>query len=194
MPNKLHMIEPVEIFRTRHHQFASRVPKSKLERGQKDLCKECMLGKHNPRFHHAFPESVNRRSNTGWESSNSTTKYWYEIFTELLVKSGLPTGLARVYVEAEYNFGLWIGRRQKPDQENFRYTNSKALADTIVRGGWITDDSWSDEIQDFQFEFGGLRFRFDDEPISMRLTIFPYVSLAREDGVGVSVGQVVTFG
>jgi hypothetical protein len=67
-----------------------------------------------------------------------------------------------VYVEGIYIFGDKFGRRQKPDQENYRYPCSKALADTMVRGGWITDDSWSDEIGDFQFEFGGLQFEFVD--------------------------------
>jgi hypothetical protein len=183
MPNKLHMLEPVTIKRERDHQFKSRIPKKDLTKGQHDLCLHCMDGKHNPRNHHAFPESVNRRSNTSWASGNTTTHYWYDIFNDLLVKSDLPTGLARVYVEGIYTFGDKFGRRQKPDQENYRYPCSKALADTMVRGGWITDDSWSDEIGDFQFEFGGLQFEFIDGLYRMELRIFPTLALGEPDGV-----------
>jgi hypothetical protein len=180
MTNNLHMLEPTTIVRERDHQFKSRTPKKDLEKGQHDLCLHCGDGKHNPRNHHAFPESVNRRSNTSWASGNTATKNWYDIFGDMLVKSDLPTGLTRVYVEGVYTFGDRFGRRQKPDQENFRYPCSKALADTMVRGGWLADDSWSDKIDDFQFEFGGLQFRFVDGLYRMELRLFPTISVERE--------------
>jgi hypothetical protein len=191
MANELHMIEPIVISRERDHQFESRIPKKDLKKGQFDLCKHCMGGKHNPTMHHAFPESVNRRSNTSWASGNSTTKYWYDIFTAMLTKADVPTGLARVYVEGLYTFCYRFGRRQRPDQENFRYPCSKALADTMVRGGWLADDSWSDEIDDFRFEFGGLRFQFVPGLWRMELTIFPTVALG--DRPLVAVPEVVVF-
>lgn len=177
MSNRLHMLEPLKIVRERDHQFKSRIPKKDLTKGQQDLCLHCGGGKHNPKLHHAFPESVNRRSNTSWTGGNTATSYWYEIFGDLLLKAMVPTGLARVYVEGLYTFGDRFGKRQKPDQENYRYPCSKALADTMVRGGWLSDDSWSDEIDDFQFEFGGLRFQFVPGLWRMELDVYPTVSV-----------------
>lgn len=182
------MLEPIRLVRERDHAFKSRTPKKDLKKGQLDLCLHCMGGKHNPKFHHAFPESVNRRSNTEWGTSNTTTSYWNEIFVAMLLKAQVPTGLARVYVEGHYTFGDKFGRRQKPDQENYRYPCSKVLADTMVRGGWIPDDSWSDELDDFQFEFGGLRFDFVPGLWQMELLIYPTISVEQPES---DLGDVI---
>lgn len=184
MSNKTHMLEPVTIVRERDHQFKSRVPKKDLTKGQQDLCLHCHDGKHNPRNHHAFPESTNHWGSGGnrmaYQAENS---YWQAIYQDLLIKSGLPTGITRVYVEGVFTFGDSFGRRQKPDQENFRYPCSKFLADTMVKGGWIADDSWSSKIDDFQFEFGGLQFRFVDGLYRMELRIFPTLVVAEQDRI-----------
>jgi len=167
----LHQIEPVVIERVRDHGFKRRRPKARLEKGQHDLC-TCGYGKHNP-IHHAFPESTNY-----WGSGATHGVYqrnkadWEKIFRELLITSSLPTGLTRVYVEARYTFGEIV----RPDQDNLRYPCSKFLGD-VLKEGWIPDDSWSHEIHDWQFEFGGLTLDFVPGLWKMELTIFPTMSL-----------------
>jgi hypothetical protein len=134
-----------------------------------------MGGKHNPTLHHAFPESTRHWGSGGNRGAYQTeNNYWQEIFKNLLLKSGLETNLVRVYVEAQYTFG----KRTKIDQDNFRYPCSKFLADTLAKGGWITDDSWSEELGDWQFEFGGLRYRYEKDIWKMELEIFGTLDLS----------------
>jgi hypothetical protein len=174
MPNNLHMLEPIVLVRERHHAFKSRVPKKDLQKGQHDLCLHCMGGKHNPTLHHAFPESTRHWGSGGNRGAYQTeNNYWQVIFEKMLVKSSLPTGLARVYVEARYT----IGKRMRIDQDNLRYPCSKFLGDTLSKGGWIPDDSHSDEIDDWQFEFGGLSLCYEKDVWKMELTIFPTLSV-----------------
>lgn len=178
------MLEPIRLVRERHHEFKSRIPKKDLEKGQQDLCMHCMGGKHNPTYHHAFPESTRHWGSGGNRGAYQTENdYWQTINTKMLIAARVPTGLTRVYVEAVYTFG----KKTKIDQDNFRYPCSKFLGDTMTRGGWIPDDSWSDEIDDWQFEFGGLRYRYEKNVWRMELFIFPTLSL---DGVDDRGGDV----
>jgi hypothetical protein len=168
------MLEPVILRRERNHGFKSRTPRRDLVKGQQDLCLHCMGGKHNPTLHHAFPESTRHWGSGGNRAAyQSENTYWQKIFEAMLVKSKLPTGLARVYVEALYTFG----KKQKADQDNLRYPCSKFLGDTLTSGGWIPDDSWSDEIGDWQFEFGGLRIQYEKDVWMMELSLFPTLRL-----------------
>lgn len=159
----------VTITRARDHGFVSRTPKKDLKKGQLDLCKHCMGGKHNP-IHHAFPESSN-----AWGSGNRNAymglkKQWYAEMSPMLVKSGLETNLVRVAVEGEYTFGKL---RSVGDLDNLRGPCSKFLADTMVTDGYIKDDGRDMEGGFWLFSFGDIDVKFEKDVWEMRLFIFP---------------------
>lgn len=113
--------------------------------------------------HLGAPESFNAMAGRNPEIYREAVKRWAEALAPLLADSGLPTGLHRVVVEGEVSFGDNVER----DQGNHRVIVEKALGDALVRGGYLSNDTWS------RYEFGGLQ-RVDESGVSRtRLILFP---------------------
>lgn len=95
------------------------------------------------------PPSLNRLGTRGshWEVGKAKRR-WQEILEGLLLGSGLPRGLTSVEASALLRFPV-VRRR---DSGNFSWLIEKALGDSLVRGGWLADDT-ADEFRFFGVEF-----------------------------------------
>lgn len=91
--------------------------------------------------HPAIPGSVNRGAGGNrrhWSKGNAEKQEWDGTFGFLFMKAKLPRKLRFVSVNVELQFYDPGTRR---DSENFRGPISKPLADALVKGGWIPDDT-----------------------------------------------------
>lgn len=113
--------------------------------------------------HLGAPESFNAMAGRDPNVYRDAVKRWAEKLAPLLADSGLPTGLGRVVVEGEVSFGDNAER----DQGNYRVIVEKALGDALVRGGYLSSDTWS------RYEFGGLQRRDEPGVSRTRLLLFP---------------------
>jgi hypothetical protein len=87
------------------------------------------------------PGTVNHgRSSRGqhWSKDRAHKAEWEGIFMVLFMHGALPKNLAHVKVWFKLEF-FDPGRRRDP--ENFRHPLMKPFADTLVRGGYLADDT-----------------------------------------------------
>lgn len=98
------------------------------------------------------PKSLNAGgtgSRRHWSVGHKEKKRWEGIWAMLLMVERAPRGMSMVRVEAV----IEVADNRKRDSENFRSAISKPLADALVSGGWLADDT--DEF----FRFDGVRIR-----------------------------------
>jgi hypothetical protein len=72
-----------------------------------------------------------------WAVGYREKKRWQEIYTGLLLEQRVPKGMSHCRVHVALSFK--DGRRR--DVENYRPAVSKPLADALVAGGWLADDT-----------------------------------------------------
>lgn len=118
------------------------------------------------RDHFGQPPSMNIFGSGNPVVFQSTKKAWSEVLTELLLESGLPTGLGYISVEGEVTFPHRASANG-PDQGNFRAPLEKILGDVLEDGSWIPNDNWE------CYEFGGLAYRYERGVSRTRLLLFP---------------------
>lgn len=93
------------------------------------------------------PKSLNAGgvgSRVHWSKGHGEKRRWENIYGMLLLGCKVPRGMAFCKVKATLEFTT-VRRR---DSENYRAAISKPFADTLVKGGWLPDDT--DEF--FQLE------------------------------------------
>lgn len=148
--------QAVELRHVRDHAYEG-------AKGRGKRCPRCGHGKSNM-VHIGYPASLNISGSAGVAMAyQSAKKSWEAVWADLLAKSGLPKGLARVDAEGQICFP----DRRKRDQGNFRYMLEKSLGDVLTCEGYLPDDSW-----DF-YEFGNLRRAYDRGQAWTVVTIFP---------------------
>lgn len=166
--------QPVLVVRTLDHNFTRG---QKAVRGGKTqfVCAICGYVKGNV-IHHAFPRSFNTFGSGSRKAYQGAKDAWAGVFDPMLESSDLERGMGGVRVEGICTFGERTHRRgHVPDQENYRYPLSKFLADRLVAGGYIEDDSW------FCFQFGDLAYRYEQGLWRLDLAFFPSIEqLARD--------------
>lgn len=98
------------------------------------------------------PKSLNA-GGTGsrhhWSVGYKEKRRWEGVWGMLLMERRAPRGMAKVYVSAV----IEVEDNKSRDVENFRSAITKPLADAMVKGGWLADDT--DEF----FDFGQLKIR-----------------------------------
>lgn len=107
------------------------------------------------------PPSLNRFGSVGGGTYFVYTrlkKEWQQTLGIALMAAGVPRGLAKVSASATMRFSV----RRKRDEGNFRFLLEKALGDTLVKGGWLEDDTGA------AFTFGAVTF---DPEVGTPLTI-----------------------
>ena len=137
------------------------------------VCEVCGYVRNNG-VHHAFPRSFNVFGSGNRRAYQAAKETWMGVFTEMLEASELPRGLASVRVEGTSTFASRAGNSkdgEEPDQENYRYPLSKFLADALVEGGWISNDSWR------RYSFGELEYRLVPGVWQLDLVLFPSLEL-----------------
>jgi hypothetical protein len=101
------------------------------------------------------PNSVNRGGggvrSTHWGTAHWEKKRWQKIFMDEFMVKGIPRRMHACNVEVLLRFR---GKYHR-DLENFRHPVAKPLADALVAGGWLEDDT-SDyfTIVNFKMEEG----------------------------------------
>jgi len=96
------------------------------------------------------PKSINHGGGGArrhWGMGYREKRHWEGIWGMLLIERKVPRGMMKAYVEV----ALEYADNRRRDAENYRQPISKPLADALVGGGWIADDT-----QDF-FEMGYLK-------------------------------------
>jgi hypothetical protein len=86
------------------------------------------------------PKSLNAGgtgSRRHWAVGYREKKRWEDIWTGLLLEAKVPKGMRKVAVKA----ALYFPTLHKRDAENYRSGLTKPLADAMVAGGWIPDDT-----------------------------------------------------
>lgn len=73
-----------------------------------------------------------------WTTQQRAKVEWEGTFAYSFMKAKLPRHLRFVSVTVELQF-IDPGRRR--DSENYRHPISKPLADALVKGGWLEDDT-----------------------------------------------------
>lgn len=98
------------------------------------------------------PKSLNAGgtgSRRHWSVGHREKRRWEGIWGMLLLERRVPRHAAKVYASAV----IEVEDNRRRDVENFRSAITKPLADALVKGGWLADDT--DEF----FEFGVLKVR-----------------------------------
>lgn len=98
------------------------------------------------------PKSLNdggTGSRRHWSAGYKEKRQWQGIWGMLLIARKAPRGMTRAYVEVVLEFA----DNRRRDVENYRPSVSKPLADALVSGGWLADDT--DEF----FELGNVKLR-----------------------------------
>lgn len=85
------------------------------------------------------PPSVNIGARRGrhWSVDRKMKSDWEGRWGFLLIQAKVPRGMTFASIEALIEFT--DARRR--DSENYRYPFSKPLADALVGGGWLADDT-----------------------------------------------------
>lgn len=99
-----------------------------------------------------IPSSLNAGgagSRRHWSVGYREKRRWEGVWALLLMEQGAPRGMSFVRVDAL----IEVEDKRRRDSENFRPAISKPLADALVKGGWLADDT--DEF----FIFAALRLR-----------------------------------
>lgn len=86
------------------------------------------------------PKSLNN-SGTGsrrhWSVGAREKREWEGIWGFLLMGAKVPRGMTKAHVDVLLEFE----DNRKRDPENFRPAIAKPLADILVKGGWLADDT-----------------------------------------------------
>ncbi len=96
--------------------------------------------------HDEAPKSLNRGgagSRRHWGGAHREKRQWEGVYAMLLLAAKVPRGMAKARVDATLEF---VDNRRR-DVENYRPAIAKPLADALVKGGWLADDT--DEFFDF---------------------------------------------
>jgi hypothetical protein len=86
------------------------------------------------------PKSLNdggAGSRRHWAAAHREKVKWEGIYGMLLLALGMPRGAVFIKVDAHLQFR----EARKRDAENYRSPISKPLADILVKGGWLADDT-----------------------------------------------------
>jgi Holliday junction resolvase RusA-like endonuclease len=86
------------------------------------------------------PKSLNEGgvgSRRHWSAGHAEKKKWENIYGMLLLGSKAPRGMAYCKVKATLQFR----DHRRRDVDNYRPAISKPLADVLVKGGWLPDDT-----------------------------------------------------
>lgn len=86
------------------------------------------------------PGSINdNRSKRGghWSQDRQAKQEWEGVFLTGFMKERLPRRLDHVKVWATFQFD----RRQRRDPENYRHPFAKPFADSLVKAGYLDDDT-----------------------------------------------------
>lgn len=88
--------------------------------------------------HPVTPPSFNKVGHSGcrWAWTREKKK-WQEDFETLLMAASVPRGLSKVEVSAVLSFPT----KRRRDEGNYRTLLEKCLADALVNGGWLPDDT-----------------------------------------------------
>lgn len=88
--------------------------------------------------HFDTPPSFNAVGSRGGQMAfHRKKKEWQTIFETLLMSTGFP----RDWEEINAVVRLTFPEKRRRDEGNFRSLIEKALADALVNGGWIEDDT-----------------------------------------------------
>lgn len=101
------------------------------------------------------PKSLNAGgagSRRHWSVAHQEKRRWEGLYVMLLLAEGVPTGMGHCSLEATIR---WKTRARR-DSTNYIAPIVKPLADALVKGGWLPDDT--DEF----FRFSGLTFEYPD--------------------------------
>lgn len=100
------------------------------------------------------PKSLNAGgtgSRAHWSKGYQEKKKWEGLFGMLLLHRKIPRGMTHVTADVLLEFK----HRNRRDAENYRSSVSKPLADCLVAGGWLPDDTAEFfEIGAFKIESG----------------------------------------
>lgn len=86
------------------------------------------------------PQSINHGgagSRRHWSVAAREKKRWEQIYTHLLLLEGFPRGMD----SCEVSVNLRFRDKRRRDPENYRPAVVKPLADALVKGGWLADDT-----------------------------------------------------
>lgn len=177
------MLEPVELFHERDHEFVKRPsrPGVGLDRKGKPRviqppgCERCG-GAKTLMTHHGVPPSFNVFGSGANPRVYQDLKHaWQTRILELLEASGLPRQLSYVLIEGELCFPQRAGGKGR-DQGNFRVVLEKAAGDALEEGGYVggfkkgvfqPNDNWE------HYEFGSLAHCVIPGQCWTRLMVFP---------------------
>ena len=99
------------------------------------------------------PKSVNQGGGgvraPHWSSAYREKVAWQNIFMAELMVEGVPRNMTHCSAHVTVRFK----HRNHRDVENYRHPVIKPLADALVAGGWLEDDTeeWF-EVEDFRLE------------------------------------------
>lgn len=140
--------------------------------------------------HLEAPKSMNAGgagSRQHWAVGYREKQRWEGIYTMLLLGRRVPTGMASCTANAVIR---WKNRNRR-DSTNYIAPIVKPLADALVKGGWLPDDT--DEF----FSFAGVAFEypevwpFRDPRTKAELVVRLEASYPSEQPQGVSGGRGV---
>lgn len=106
--------------------------------------------------HREVPKSMNAGgggSRVHWATARDEKKRWEGIYAMLLLAERVPTHMQRCHAEAIIR---WKNRNRR-DETNYIASVVKPLADCLVKGGWLPDDTGE------FFKFGGVTFEFPSD-------------------------------
>lgn len=125
----------MEITIRREHGFRK---KPKTEDGKRQVgCAKCGRAKLHA-CHLGLPPSLNGAIAMDRRVYGALKDAWQRAMHVELEASGLPRDLDRVSVEVLVGFPT----QHERDEGNIRWMLEKALGDTLVDGGWLSDDSF----------------------------------------------------
>jgi hypothetical protein len=85
-----------------------------------------------------------RSSNAGgagarrhWSAAHKEKMRWEGIYGMLLLEKRVPRGMTSCKIDVKLEFK----HRNRRDVENYRPAVAKPFADTLVKGGWLPDDT-----------------------------------------------------
>jgi len=103
--------------------------------------------------HNDVPKSLNAGgtgSRRHWSAGADEKKAWEGVYAFLFIAAKIPRGMTSCKVEATIRWK----RRNHRDKENFRPALAKPLADSLVHGGWLPDDTEAEfDLASFDFEY-----------------------------------------
>lgn len=106
--------------------------------------------------HREVPKSMNAGgggSRVHWATARDEKRRWEGVYALLLLAEKVPTHMEHCTARAIIR---WKHRNRR-DSTNYIASIVKPLADALVKGGWLADDT------DEYFTFGGVSFEYPEE-------------------------------